>query len=365
MRSLSFSPVLDVARRRRRCRAPTGTSMEANGVHAPAESAGLKSTSSSFAPVRVPPSPTSASSTASAASTSFCFRPSFTCTDAVVVGVHAGRLASVWFTQMAMWNVHVPFAVRSASQFGSPSVHVWFELGRLWRRNGTFVAFTGSHSAWQSVRPLPPPGTSGTTGPPAITFGCMTAHVEKLVVGAVATWFVVSTVVGSGVYVAPLHGPFAPQSPFSEQGAELTAHAPGTNFASTSAASFADPAGMPARRSSASVYESDTSAVKMPGTWRCSVAKKGSTPGVPTVMKGPGGTSRSAAIDVVPRIERPAVSRVWTVLDECTTTTSGVGSENGPAPPESREREKNVIVDAPIGGNSFSIGLKFGDRESV
>jgi len=56
------------------------------------------------------------------------------------------------------------------------------------------------------------------------------------------------------------------------------------------------------------------------------------------VIPGPGGASASSLSAVVPRIERPAVTRVATALAVKSTITSGVGSDRASAPPD-------VIVD--------------------
>src|SRR6516165_10995143 len=99
------------------------------------------------------------------------------------------------------------------------------------------------------------------------------------------------------------------------------------------------------------------SALNTPGTPRWSVTKKGRKPGVPTELRAPGGTSVSEATAVVPRIERPAVTRDETTLEVKETVTSGVGSVKGAAPPASTVREKKVFVEPPAGTSMFSIGL--------
>ena len=127
----------------------------------------------------------------------------------------------------------------------------------------------------------------------------------------------------------------------------------------TSALSAAEPGVMPAAASSLVVYAIVRSALNTPASIRWSVTKNGRTPGVPTVIAGPGGTSASAAPGVAPRIERPAVTRVATAFVTKSTTTSGVGSGPASAPPWSTVRAKKVAVDAPAGTSRFSIGLKF------
>src|SRR5437867_10165357 len=99
-----------------------------------------------------------------------------------------------------------------------------------------------------------------------------------------------------------------------------------------------------------------TLAENTPGISRCSVTKKGRMPGVPTVLAGPGGTSRSDASEPVPRIERAAVTRESTVLAVKATLTSEVGSEKGLAPPALTVRAKKVWREAPAGASAFSAG---------
>jgi hypothetical protein len=99
------------------------------------------------------------------------------------------------------------------------------------------------------------------------------------------------------------------------------------------------------------------SALNIPGTPRCRVTKNGRKPGVPTELSAPGGTSASAASAVVPRIERPAVTRDETTLEVNETVTSGVGSVNGSAPPASTVREKKLFIDPPAGTSMFCTGL--------
>src|SRR5207244_2729916 len=159
-----------------------------------------------------------------------------------------------------------------------------------------------------------------------------------------------STIVSTnGVQLVPVHGPLAPQSPFSEHAAPPTVHVPRLNEAMTSALSAAEPGVMPAAASSLVVYAIVRSALNTPASIRWSVTKNGRTPAVPTVIAGPGGTSASAAPGVAPRIERPAVTRVATAFVTKSTTTSGVGSGPASAPPWSTVRAKKVAVDAPAG----------------
>src|SRR5262245_56085174 len=98
---------------------------------------------------------------------------------------------------------------------------------------------------------------------------------------------------------------------------------------------------------------------------RWTVTKNGRKPGVPTVLPGPGGTSASLACVVVPRMERPAVTRDDTTLLVNETVTSEVGSANGAAPPALAVRAKKRFVEAPAGTSAFWIGLKYDGPEKL
>src|SRR2546430_14424715 len=118
----------------------------------------------------------------------------------------------------------------------------------------------------------------------------------------------------------------------------------------TSALSAAEPGGIPAAASWLVVYAIVRSALNTPASIRWSVTKNGRTPGVPTVIAGPGGTSASAAPGVAPKIERPAGTPGATAVVTKSTTTAGVGPGPASGPPRATGRAEEGAVGGRAGG---------------
>src|SRR5262249_14836575 len=223
-------------------------------------------------------------------------------------------------------NGQVPWAARSASHAGSPPVQTWVRFGKpCLSRNGVLVALTPCHSARQSVVTGPPPGTSGSLKVPASASGCTTAKVEKLVTPLVLTVCrAVLTVVGSGVYPAPTHGPLAPQLPVSVHTAPPTIQVPVLKRPITRGASLGGPGGVPVRRGRGGGVvgrERVGWGRKSPGRPGGGGRKRGRNRGAPPGRSARGGTSAPPPPAVAPRIERPAVTREETTLEVKATVT--------------------------------------------